>query len=52
VYLYITPGCIQYRECTQVHFSAVVYKYIYIPCMKGPHPFELDHMVIFLGLAF
>jgi hypothetical protein len=32
-YLYIAPGCIQYRECTQVHFSAVVYIYIYIaPC--------------------
>jgi hypothetical protein len=24
------PGCIQYRECTQVHFSAAVYIYIYI----------------------
>jgi hypothetical protein len=36
------PGCIQYRECTQVHFSAAVYIYIYIymcvcvckPCIK------------------
>jgi hypothetical protein len=26
----IAPGCIQYRECTQVHFSATVYIYIYI----------------------
>jgi hypothetical protein len=26
----IAPGCIQYRECTQVHFSAVVCVYIYI----------------------
>jgi hypothetical protein len=25
----IAPGCIQYRECTQVHFSAI-YIYIYI----------------------
>jgi hypothetical protein len=24
------PGCIQYRECTQVHFSAAVYIYIYM----------------------
>jgi hypothetical protein len=30
VYLYITPGCIQYREYTWVHFSAVVCVYIYI----------------------
>jgi hypothetical protein len=27
------PGCIQYRECTQVHFSAAVYIYIYIGCI-------------------
>jgi hypothetical protein len=27
----IASGCIQYRECTQVHFSAAVYIYIYMP---------------------
>jgi hypothetical protein len=27
VYLYVTPGCIQYREYTWVHFSAAVYIY-------------------------
>jgi hypothetical protein len=26
----IASGCIQYRECTQVHFSAAVCIYIYI----------------------
>jgi hypothetical protein len=39
------PGCIQYRECTQVHFSAAVYIYIYnsLVCVSlgrghGPWP--------------
>jgi hypothetical protein len=33
----IAPGCIQYRECTQVHFSATVYIYIvYLLRDKSP----------------
>jgi hypothetical protein len=33
----IAGGCIQCRECTQVHFSAAVYIYIYIYSFLVPN---------------
>jgi hypothetical protein len=37
----IAGGCIQCRECTQVHFSAAVYIYIYMEKINGSSGFLL-----------
>jgi hypothetical protein len=48
----IAPGCIKYRECTKVHFSAALCVYIYIHTQRQSMEACIDMVVTFCCSSF